>query len=66
MQAQVFFGHEPSLGTKVVLKQYKNDLRGIFREIRIFTEIERLKKNAHRQNFAQIIDDVNKHDLVLP
>ena len=52
MQAQVFFGHEPNLGTKVVLKQYTNDLRGIFREIRIFTEIERLKKNAHRQNFA--------------
>ena len=42
MQARVFFGREPNLGIKVVLKQYQNDLRGIFREIRIFTELERL------------------------
>ena len=45
MQARVFFGREPNLGIKVVVKQYKNDLRGFFREIRIFTELERTRKN---------------------
>ena len=52
MQARVFFGREPNLGIKVVVKQYKNDLRGIFREIRIFTEIERLKKNKKMQELS--------------
>ena len=44
MQATVFFGREPRLGIKVVLKQYRSDLRGINREIKIFTELERLKR----------------------
>ena len=52
MQARIFFGREPNLGIKVVVKQYKNDLRGIFREIRIFTEIERLKKNKKMQELS--------------
>ena len=46
MQARVFFGREPNLGIKVVVKQYRNDLRGFFREIRIFTELERTRKNS--------------------
>ena len=44
-QARIFFGRETSLGIKVVVKQYKNDLRGLFREIKIFTELERNKSN---------------------
>ena len=52
MQAKVFFGREPNLGIKVVLKQYTNDLRGMFREIRIFTELERMNKRKCVQDIV--------------
>ena len=42
-QAKVFFGRESDLGIRVVLKQYKLNLNGMFREIKIFTELEREK-----------------------
>ena len=45
-QAAVFFGRETNLGIRVVLKQYKSNLHGIFREIKIFTEIERNKEES--------------------
>ena len=66
MQATVFFGREASLGIRVVLKQYRNDLRGIFREIKIFTELERLKKKQHRDDLAQILKDGPAHNEALP
>ena len=64
MQARVFFGREPNLGIKVVLKQYKDDLRGIFREIRIFTELERIRKNKKAYNIGQLIEDGNKYSTL--
>ena len=42
-QAKVFFGRETDLGIRVVLKQYKFNLKGMLRELKVFTEIERLK-----------------------
>ena len=39
-QAKVFFGRETDLGIRVVLKQYKLNLKGMLREIKIFTELE--------------------------
>ena len=42
-QAKVFFGRETDLGIRVVLKQYKYNLKGMLRELKVFTEIERLK-----------------------
>ena len=56
MQATVFFGREPNLGIKVVLKQYRRDLRGIFREIKIFTELERLKATNRQKGLVKIIE----------
>ena len=53
LQARVFFGREPNLGIKVVVKQYRNDLRGFFREIRIFTELERTRKNSARKELQE-------------
>ena len=41
-QAAVYFGRHTDLGIKVVLKQYNSNLSGLFREIKIFTELERL------------------------
>ena len=66
MQARIFFGREPNLGTKVVVKQYKNDLKGFFREIRIFTELERIRKNKNIDNLGQLIVDGNKQYSTLP
>ena len=41
MQAAVFFGHETSMGQRVVLKKYEGGtFNGIFREIKIFTYLE--------------------------
>ena len=39
-QAKVFFRRETDLGIRVVLKQYKLNLKGMLREIKIFTELE--------------------------
>ena len=41
-QAAIYFGRHTDLGIKVVLKQYNSNLSGLFREIKIFTELERL------------------------
>ena len=57
MQATVFFGREPSLGIKVVLKQYRRDLRGIYREIKIFTELERLKNKKRKNCLVTILEE---------
>ena len=43
----MFFGRETNLGIRAVLKQYKKNLHGIFREIKIFTEIERRKEDSN-------------------
>ena len=48
-QAQVFFGREAELNFRVVLKQYKLNLKGIFKEIKIFTELERRKNNEENK-----------------
>ena len=56
MQATVFFGREPVLGIKVVLKQYRKDLRGIYREIKIFTELERLKSKKRKNCIVTILE----------
>ena len=42
-QATVFFGREADIGIRVVIKQYKLNLSGMYREIKIFTELERAK-----------------------
>ena len=42
-QAIVFFGREADIGIRVVIKQYKLNLSGMYREIKIFTELERAK-----------------------
>ena len=40
-QASIFFGYEKNCGVKVVCKQYSmQKIRGIFREIKIFTHLE--------------------------
>ena len=57
MQATVFFGREPVLGIKVVLKQYRKDLRGIYREIKIFTELERLKNKKNKKCLVTILEE---------
>ena len=45
-QANVFFGRETHTGTKVVVKQYTmHKFRGIFREIKVFTHLEKLKNS---------------------
>ena len=66
MQATVFFGREPNLGIKVVLKQYKRDLRGIHREIKIFTELERLKKQDRPNSISKIIEESPSFQETLP
>ena len=66
MQATVFFGREASLGIRVVLKQYRNDLRGIFREIKIFTELERLKNQEHKDDLSRILEEGPIHNEALP
>ena len=45
------------MGIKVVLKQYVTDLRGLFREIKIFTEIERLKKQDPTDAISELFED---------
>ena len=62
MQAKVFFGREPNLGIKVVLKQYTNDLRGMFREIRIFTELERMNKRKFEQDIVSQVESFQNTD----
>ena len=43
-QATIFFGRDNNTGLKVVLKQYrKSMLKGIFRELKIFTMLESLR-----------------------
>ena len=44
------------MGIKVVLKQYVGDLRGMFREIKIFTELERLKKRDSKDDIASLLE----------
>ena len=48
-QAKVFFGREADLNIRVVLKQYKLNLKGMIREIKIFTELERRKNNEENK-----------------
>ena len=48
-QAKVFFGREAELNFRVVLKQYKLCLKGMLREIKIFTELERQKNNEENK-----------------
>ena len=48
-QAKVFFGREAELKFRVVLKQYKLCLKGMLREIKIFTELERQKNNEENK-----------------
>ena len=52
-QAAVFFGRETNLGIRVVLKQYSSNLHGIFREIKIFTELERKKEDGSNDDLYQ-------------
>ena len=52
-QARIFYGFIPILGNEVVIKQYKGDLRGFFREIRAFTELERAPNNQD-ENSEQV------------
>ena len=48
-QATVFFGREADIGIRVVIKQYKLNLSGMYREIKIFTELERAKHGEVRK-----------------
>ena len=48
-QAKIYFGREAELNFRVVLKQYKLSLKGMHREIKIFTELERQKNNEENK-----------------
>ena len=48
-QATVFFGREADIGIRVVVKQYKVNLSGMYREIKIFTELERAKHSEIKE-----------------
>ena len=65
-QATVFFGREPLLGIKVVLKQYKRDIRGFNREIKLFTELEGLKKRQCENDAAILVQDKLVEHAALP
>ena len=55
-QATVFYCKETKLNIPVVIKQYKGRLQGMFRELKVFTEIERLKhKMAKEQDQGLLI-----------
>ena len=44
-QAVVYKGREVSTGVKVIIKSYKqNHMKGIFRELKILTHIENMRK----------------------
>ena len=47
----MIFGRETNLGIRVVLKQYKSALNGMHRELKVFTELERIKNGE--ENKAQ-------------
>lgn len=64
-QSVVFFGREALMMIRVVLKQYAGQsFRSIFREIKIFTLLETLKKNNLNveQNVQEIVQQGIKHD----
>jgi len=62
-------GREASTNTKVVVKQYKtSQLRGIFRELKIFTFIERARNGdgVKEPKLAEIIERTNQRNDGLP
>ena len=50
----------------MVLKQYTDDLRGMFREIKIFTELERLKKRDSKDDIARLLEGKHQASETLP
>ena len=59
-QANIFLGREVTTMAKVVVKQYKpKHQRGIYREIKIFTFIERMRRSDFKGSptLANIIVD---------
>ena len=64
-QATVFLGREKTLGIRVVLKQYLDDqFKGILRELKIFTELEKKDCKKQNDNLAQIIEHGPKHNAL--
>jgi hypothetical protein len=71
-QATVFFGRERNTGLRVVLKQYRQSmLKGIFRELKIFTMLENTRNKEHQESIKsrgegdEIVQNVKrgiKHD----
>ena len=45
----MIFGRETNLGIRVVLKQYKTALSGMHRELKVFTELERIKNGEENK-----------------
>ena len=64
-QATVFLGREKTLGIRVVLKQYlEPQFKGILRELKIFTELEKKEYKKQQGNLAKIIEYGPKHDAL--
>ena len=56
----MFFGREAELKIRVVLKQYHgNKKRAILAEIKIFTLLEKLKKNQAGCDLIKVLDQSN-------
>ena len=54
---RLFLGREKTLGIRVVLKQYLDDqFKGILRELKIFTELEKTEVKKQQDNLAKIIE----------
>ena len=62
-QASIFFGSETSCGVQVVCKQYTQaKIKGIFREIKIFTHLEQMKRLQQGNDLTEIVKYNNYHD----
>ena len=53
-QATVFYGRETKLNIPIVIKQYRGRLQGMFRELKVFTEIERVKHKVAQQQDSEL------------
>ena len=59
----MFFGRETNTGVKVVVKQYTmHKFRGIFREIKVFTHLEKFKNSEQGNVLRDILNTDGFHD----
>ena len=66
-QSVVYFGHESTVGVRVVVKQYlRNSFKNMMREIKIFSLLEQFKMNKHEDNSLLRIVQTSKINDGLP